>query len=106
MAEAATPATTRPTPRRRTTAKAEPATAPAKAPTAPKPRAAKPAAAAVDSAVDDNGREVYAFDLIQQPDTKSYSVWSPPAGSGCVGKIYMPLGTREVRVRMTGGPAA
>lgn len=104
MAEAATPGTTRPAPRRRTTAtaKAPEAQAPA---TTSKPRSTK-AAATIETAVDDAGRENYAFDLTEGKPTKSYSVWEPPAGSGCVGKLYAPLGTRQVRVRLVGGPAA
>jgi hypothetical protein len=31
-------------------------------------------------------------------DTKSYAVFTPPAGSGCVGKFYAPLGTEEVKL--------
>jgi len=31
-------------------------------------------------------------------DTKSYSVFQPPEGNGCVGKVYAPLGTTNVRV--------
>lgn len=46
--------------------------------------------------------EAYVFDLEQIEDTKSYSRWVPPKGSGCVGTFYAPLGTKAVKVKFSG----
>jgi len=35
-------------------------------------------------------------------DTKTYSKWTPPAGCGCVGTFYAPLGTQSVRIAISG----
>lgn len=104
MADTTAPTSTRPSPRRRTTAKSS--TAESTAPTTTAKPARTKAAATVDQVVDESGRENYVFELTHQGDTKSYAKFAPPEGSGCVGTLYMPLGTREVRVRMIGGPAA
>jgi hypothetical protein len=107
MAE--TTGTTRPTPRRRTTAKSTDApVAEAQSTTTAKARTTRAAKTPepVAQAVDDAGREVYAFDLTFTRETKSYAVFTAPKGCGCVGSLYFPLGTREARVRFTGGPAA
>lgn len=64
--------------------------------TAPAKRAAKPAAVA---AAPESG-EVITLALEQMPDTKTYAVFSAPEGSGCVGKLYVPKGTKVVKVRV------
>lgn len=106
MAE--TTGTTRPTRRRATPKDTTPADAPVAAPKTPaRTRATKAAdTTAAPVVVDEDGRENYVFDLEHTRDTKTFAVFSPPKSSGCVGSLYMPLGTRAVRVRMTGGPAA
>lgn len=68
-------------------------------------KAAKPAvAAAMEEATKatDGNVERLVIELEYQGDTKSYAVFTPPAGSGCVGKFYAPLGTAQVRVAMKG----
>lgn len=74
--------------------------------TAAKATAAK-AAPAAESTKDAAPVEVdvVVFDCEQLDDTKSYSVFTPPASSGCVGKLYVPHGVTEVKVKLT-GPAA
>ncbi len=57
----------------------------------------EPAAAPAEA---DDGK--VRFELEHAGDTKNYSTWAPPAGSGCVGKLYMPLGTERVGVVMAG----
>lgn len=95
MAETA--ATTRPVRTRaaRTTTKA-----PAKA-AAAKVAPAK-AAPAATGAPSDDGRERYGFVCDHPGDTKSYAKFTPPASSGCVGTLYVPLGTEEVKVLLIG----
>lgn len=46
--------------------------------------------------------EAYVMELERIDDTKSYSRWVPPKGSGCVGTFYAPLGTQAVRVKISG----
>lgn len=84
--------TTRPA-RTRNTAAAK--AAPAKATKAAPAKAAEPEveAAEVESVV---------FNMDQLDDTKTYSVFTPPVGSGCVGKLYVPHGAVEVKVKITG----
>lgn len=82
-------ATTRPTRTRRAPAKTA---TPAKAAT---PKAAAPTEAEAE-------RERYGFTMDEVGDTKSYAVFTPPRGSGCVGKLYVPLGTVEVKVLLIG----
>lgn len=67
--------------------------------------AAKPAAKTVAKAaapVEEPERERYVMSLEYTGDTKSYAVFVPPSGSGCVGKFYAPLGTEEVKVQLAG----
>lgn len=47
--------------------------------------------------------EAYYVDLIQLDDTKSYAVFAPPADMKgvMVGKLYCPLGTTEVKVKIS-----
>lgn len=52
--------------------------------------------------IDDLVRTVLELDYLV--DTKSYSVFSPPDGSGCVGKLYAPLGTTNVKVLLVQPP--
>lgn len=72
---------------------------------APRKAAPKKAAPAVVQSVGEDGRERYQFDLVHLGDTKSYAKFGPPNGSACVGTLYMPLGTKTVKVLMIGGPA-
>lgn len=93
MPETATKTTTSRRPR---AAKATPA----KAAT---PRTAAKAAPVEETTVaESSDRERYVMDLEYQGDTKSYAVFTPPSGSGCVGKFYAPLGTDQVRVALIG----
>lgn len=97
MAETA--AATRPTRQRAArTATAKPAktatkAAPAKAATPAPERAGAPS---------EDGRERYGFVCEHPGDTKSYAKFTPPAGSGCVGTLYVPLGVEEVKVLLIG----
>lgn len=73
--------------------------------TARKATPAKAAAAAkaeAPEAVEVPEVEAYVMELEQMDDTKSYSRWTPPKGSGCVGTFYAPLGTKAVRVKISG----
>lgn len=100
MAEAATksgaPARTRkPAAASATKAAAKPAQKPPAAPkTAAKPAAATKAAEAPPA--DDRVKVLLEFEFIG--DTKTYAKFQPPADSGCVGTVYAPLGTDEVKV--------
>ena len=87
-------------------------TAPAKT-AAPRKRAAAtkatPKAAPATEAAKDTAAtaelDVVVFDLVQLDDTKSYSVFEPAPGNGCVGKLYVPHGVTEVRVKLSGPTA-
>ena len=95
-------ATTRPARARGT--RAATTTAAKKATPAPVAKAAKPAAAAAAAVpaetpaapADDAGQLRLVYE--KGEDTKSYTIFHPPAGSGVVGKMYCPHGTRAVRV--------
>jgi hypothetical protein len=87
-------ATTRPRSRRAKAADEAPAT-PAKTTPAKATKAAPAAAAPIKG---EDGRVKTPIVLEYTGDTKSYAVFVPPAGSGCVGKFYAPLGTEEVKV--------
>lgn len=101
MAEAAT---TRPARTRKTTTPtaATMATKTAKAAVA-KPATTSVAAPAVT--VTDEGMTKIGFTMESAGETKSYAKFTPPASSGCVGNIYAPLGTLEVKVLLI-GPSA
>lgn len=88
-------AATTTTPRKRTTR-----TTTAK-PAAAKTAAAKPAEAPAPAEDADLVR-VGPFELDANGETKSYAKFSPPADSGCVGTLYVPLGTEQVRVVLYG----
>jgi hypothetical protein len=88
--------TTRPSRRRSKAADETPAT-PVKATPAKKTAPAK-----ATPATGDDGRVRVPIALEHDSDTKSYSVFVPPKGSGCVGKFYAPLGTEEVKVLLIG----
>lgn len=91
MADATT--TTRPVRTRKAAApKAAAKAAPAKA---------APAAAPAD----DEAGERYVVEFEHVTDTKSYAKWAPKAGNGCVGNVYVPIGTTRVRMLII-GPAA
>lgn len=64
----------------------------------------KPAAIAVAEAteVKDGNVERLVVALESAGETKSYSKWSAPEGSGCVGTFYAPLGATEVKVAIKG----
>jgi len=87
-------ATTRPT--RTRTAPAAKST-PAKA--APAKKAAAPAAP------EKAATERLTLTFKHVGDTKNYAKFEVEAGSGCVGQIYAPLGTTEVKA-IAYGPAA
>jgi hypothetical protein len=91
------PTTTRPARGARRTSKAAPAKAVAAKVAAPVAEEAE--TTAVDAAGNVN-RLVIA--LVPVGDTKTYSRWAPPEGSGCVGTFYAPLGATEVRVAIKG----
>lgn len=59
------------------------------------PKAATPKAAA--KSTDDASKPV-VVDMVRLEDTKSYSVFTFPADTGCVGKVYVPHGTTAVKV--------
>jgi hypothetical protein len=42
------------------------------------------------------------MELVHAGDTKSYATFTPPKDSGCVGKLYAPLGTETVKVLLIG----
>jgi hypothetical protein len=50
----------------------------------------------------EDGLTKIGFTLEKQADTKSYAKFTPPASSGCVGSLYVPLGTLEVKVLLIG----
>jgi hypothetical protein len=79
--------------------------APRKRTSAAKATPAKAAPAASEAPATGADVEVYVVELEQIEDTKSYARFKPPASSGCVGTFYAPLGTTEVKVKLT-GPAA
>ena len=67
--------------------------------------AAKPAASASKPATAppaDDGMMKIQLELDAAGETKSYAVFTPPAGSGCVGKFYAPLGTEQIKVLLIG----
>lgn len=81
------------TPRRSrsaTPAKAAPKTATPKAASTPAPPTTE------------DGLSRVTLELESAGETKSYATFTPPAGSGCVGKFYAPLGTTTVKVLLIG----
>lgn len=44
--------------------------------------------------------DVTAFALAPAGTTKTYAKFNFPDGSGCVGTVYAPLGTKVVKVRL------
>lgn len=92
---------TRPNRSRRT--KADTAAAPTKAAPAKATKATAPKAAPASTGTDDRVKTPVILEFTGE--TKSYAVFVPPAGSGCVGKFYAPLGTEEVKVLLI-GPAS
>ena len=72
--------------------------APAKA--TPTAKAAEPETAQTDGNV-----ERLVISLVHAGDTKQYSKWTPPEGTGCVGTLYAPLGATDVKVAIKGGDA-
>ena len=85
--------TTRPA-RKRTPAAAKSAAKPAPV----KSTATAPAMVAGDDA--EKTRITFALEMGE--DTKTYRKFNPPADSGCVGTLYVPHGTEEVRVLLIG----
>jgi hypothetical protein len=90
MAETAAKTTT-PRRGRASTAKTTPAKAAAPA------KALTPAKEATD-----DGMARFPFVCEANGATKSYAKFTPPANSGCVGTLYVPLGTEEVKVLLIG----
>lgn len=81
-------------PRKRTAAKATVAkAAPAKA----APKAENAPAVVVDGDV-----TKVQFDLEYDSETKTYAKFTVPLGNGCVGSIYAPKGTEQVKVLLIG----
>lgn len=76
--------------------------APAAAAKATPAKKAAPAAAKAAPVKGEDGRVKTPIVLEHDSDTKSYSVFVPPKGCGCVGKFYAPLGTEEVKVLLIG----
>lgn len=64
-------------------------------PTRNRPSRARAAAAPKPAEVPAN-REV--LDLTHVGNTKTYSKWQAPEGSGCAGNFYAPLGVTAVKV--------
>lgn len=62
------------------------------------PRKASPAAAKKAAA----SAETVAAGYVLEPagTTKTYAKFTFPDGSGCVGTVYAPLGTKTVKVRL------
>jgi hypothetical protein len=44
----------------------------------------------------------FPFVCEESGETKSYAKFTPPKNSGCVGTLYVPLGTVEVKVLLIG----
>ena len=42
------------------------------------------------------------FTMEAQAETKTYAKFTPPADSGCVGQLYVPKGTKVVKVLIEG----
>lgn len=63
--------------------------------------AAKPAPSTA-AVTDDGTTELYEVELIPMGETRTYSKWSPPDNSGCVGTFYAPLGAVGVTMKITG----
>lgn len=67
---------------------------------------AKPAESApAETSAPDDGTTRVGFTMEQGDDTKGYSKFSPPKSSGCVGNLYVPKGTTQVKVLLI-GPAS
>lgn len=64
--------------------------------------AAKPAASKTTAT--EKVTTLGAIELEPHPagDTKQYSRWVPPEGTGCVGTFYAPLGATAVTVTVSG----
>lgn len=84
------------------TATARPARKRAPAKVATKAPAKTAPSATPAPASDDASQTRTAFALIKGDDTKTYSKFAYPEGSGCVGTFYAPLGTLEVKVLLIG----
>jgi hypothetical protein len=63
--------------------------------TTPNARKAAPKKAAASDATN-----ATAFACNPAGETKTYAVFQFPEGSGCVGRIYVPKGTKIVKVRL------
>lgn len=50
----------------------------------------------------EDGRTRVPVQLELVGETKTYAKFAPPASSGCVGTLYAPLGTEEVKVLLIG----
>lgn len=85
-------ATTRPARARKATSEKDAKAAPAK----------KAAASAGGVQVGEDGRTRVPVQLEHKGDTARYSKFAAPESSGCVGTLYAPLGTEEVKVLLIG----
>ena len=61
-----------------------------------KKRAAKPP---VEAAAE---TQRITFAMEEQPETKTWAKFVPPADSGCVGQLYVPKGAKVVKVLIEG----
>jgi hypothetical protein len=76
---------------------AETATAQAEKPARSRTRSTAKAPAAEAAAVADR----VVLELLPVGNTKTYSKWQAPDGSGCAGNFYAPLGVTSVKVAYT-----
>lgn len=86
---------------------AETATAKTTTPRKPRARAATAAtkaapAKAAPAAPAEEDKMKIQVNLVSAGETKSYAKFTPPPGAGCVGTLYVPLGTEEVKVLIIG----
>lgn len=66
------------------------------------PRKRTPAKKAAPTTAPAASADAVAFALVPAGSTKGYAKFSFPEGSGCVGTVYVPLGTKTVKVRLEG----
>lgn len=70
--------------------------------TTPAKAAPAKAAAKAEAEVPAEEMERIQFALELDSETKTYQKFTPPASSGCVGSLYVPKGTVEVKVLLIG----
>lgn len=76
---------------------------PATRPAAARARKTTPAkvTAPAPEAVEETAQKV-TFELEAKGTTKTFAKFEAPAGTGCVGTFYAPLGTKTVKVLLVG----